>query len=947
MTRRPAARASMQTVLIRGFLAVAAVSILFLSVQRYLWLTGDLLQHDLAADRTLARSVTSGLARYMSQRIHAISAVGEDLGRIGLERQAEAGRELETFRRRHPMFSAIVVTDATGVVRVAAPQTDTTGKPNTGKRFDDREWFQRTVAGAPATYDLVISRGNSVGQPALPVVAPVRAPGGAIVGVVAAALDLKTLRESIHDVEGAADDRIVVVDARGRVIVHPMREWEAAAKDLSGEAPFRTAQREAAGSVRSEAAPTGATRWASYTRLPATGWIVWVPRVEERWGPKTRALAQDLALSALVALLIAAAAAVWVSRSLSRPLRTLVDATREVAAGRFDRGAVERPDTTVREFDELFAAFGTMTRTLRTQYEELETKVAERTRALEASATEAQATAARLRAQDEIRRGYAELAALLNSLDRSHVLEEGTKKIAASLGAPLAAVYLTDDGPDTLQLKTYTALDGSLLDASLLRAAGLPQEAARRSEPVVVTLPDRSQTLRLETGAGMLEIGAVAAIPLAHRSRVLGVLVVALFAAPTEEVRSFLDSAARQLSVALSNAGLFESVRYQSQQLEQLNIELRSASEVKSQFLASMSHELRTPLNSIIGFTEVLLESRREPLSERQRTALEKVHGSGRHLLGLINDVLDLSKIEAGRMDIRPERFALPALVAECLAAIEPQAQARGLALSAEGVDAAPVLFQDRSKLKQVLVNLLSNAVKFTDHGRVTVRIEPRGDTRLAIAVADTGRGIRAEDRTLIFEAFRQVRSESGANGGGGTGLGLAITRRLTELLGGTITLESEPGRGSVFTVVVPTRFDPPAAEASLDAPRSGPRVLVIDDDRDVADIIRRATSEDALAVEWAASGPDGLARARRDPPAAIVLDVMLQDGGDGWEVLAALKRDPATRGVPVVVHSAIDNRDRARALGAEAVLVKPAAPAGIAATLRGLVRASTATGTA
>ena len=924
-------------VLVVAFVVVAALPVLFLSIQSYLWMTGDLLQGELDDDAMLARSLASGIDRYMSHRIHVVSVLAADVGATGLAANATIRRELDAFRRQNPMLSTVVVTDRTGLVVAAAPETDTTGKPNTGKRFDDRDWFQAAIAGAAPSYEMVISRGTSVGKPAMPIVAPIRSPRGDVIGVVAAGLNLDHLRRTLRDPDsGAGSDRVVVVDSRGQVILHHVRDFESTAHDLSRDRAWQAAQRETRGSVRYVPASASTPIFASYVRVPQTGWVVWVARDAEGWsGPNTSRLFRDLAVSALVAILIAAAVAVVVSRALSRPLRELVDAARQVGEGQFNPVAA-RPTSRIREFSSLVLSFGRMTEALQAQYEHLEGKVADRTRALEESAREARSTAALLRAQDEIRRGYAELAALLNSLDRSHILDEGTKKIAEAFHAPFAAVYLTDAGPEGLRLKTYTALDRSLVDASTLAADGVPREALRRGELIVVAPLPGSQVLSISTGAGTLDIAAVAAVPLAYQSRLLGVLVVALLEPPGAETRTFLDSAARQLSIALNNAGLFEAVRYQSQQLERLNVELKRASEVKSHFLASMSHELRTPLNSILGFTEVLLASSREPLSERQRTALGKVHGSGRHLLSLINDVLDLSKIEAGRMEVRPEPFTLAGLVAECLPVVEPQAQAKGLTLTASVADSVPAMVQDRGKLKQIVVNLLGNAVKFTERGSVELRIRPERNQCVAITIADTGRGIRAEDQAGIFEAFRQAADASAT---GGTGLGLAITRRLVGLLGGTITLDSEPNRGSVFTVIVPSIYDVGWGDGDRpEPPDSAARVLVIDDDRDVVDIIRRVTVDDGLAIEYAATAREGLARARSHPPAAIVLDVILQDSQDGWDVLTALKADDATRDIPVLIHSAIDNPDRARALGADAVVAKPAT-GGFSTTLRRLLR--------
>jgi signal transduction histidine kinase len=379
------------------------------------------------------------------------------------------------------------------------------------------------------------------------------------------------------------------------------------------------------------------------------------------------------------------------------------------------------------------------------------------------------------------------------------------------------------------------------------------------------------------------------------------------------------------------------------QETERLNLQLRHASEVKSQFLASMSHELRTPLNAIIGFTELLLASARDPLAERQRSALEKVRAAGQHLLALINDVLDLSKIEAGRLDIRPGPVALAALVREGLAAVEPQAQAKGLALRAAGLEHAPDMVQDGGRITQILVNLLSNAVKFTPAGSVEVRVEPARDGMVAITVADTGIGIPAEHLEAIFDPFEQVDSPE-TRAAGGTGLGLAISRRLARLMGGTLTVESVPGRGSVFTLRLPVRAalqdgaGEAEPEAMLPLPPGTARLLVIDDDRDTVELVRDAVAGEPIRVEWAASPSAALTRVRARRPTVILLDVMLQGEQDGWDLLDALKTGPGTRDIPVVVYSVVDNPRRAEQLGADGALVKPANPASLRALLSRLL---------
>jgi protein-histidine pros-kinase len=241
------------------------------------------------------------------------------------------------------------------------------------------------------------------------------------------------------------------------------------------------------------------------------------------------------------------------------------------------------------------------------------------------------------------------------------------------------------------------------------------------------------------------------------------------------------------------------------QTLQEKNVALRNAAEAKNRFLASMSHELRTPLNGIIGFAEFLHDEKPGPLNAKQKEYLQDVLHSGRHLLQLINDVLDLAKIESGRMTLAPEPFLLPTAIEEACAVARPLADKKHIVLAADVDPAVTGVVLDPQKFKQVLFNLLSNAIKFTDDGRVDVRVQPDGPERFVLAVADTGIGIRAEDLPRLFREFEQL--ESGASRRyEGTGLGLALTRRLVELHGGTIAVASEPGRGSTFTVTCPRR---------------------------------------------------------------------------------------------------------------------------------------------
>jgi len=921
-------------VLVLGFAVVAAVPILFLCGQRYVWVTRELLREELDQNVTLARSVADGLDRYMASRIFLIHGMARDLALRDLRRTEELNAELDRMRERNQGLSTLLVADTTGTAIAFSPRLDFEGKPNVGKRYADRAWFQEAIASPfRPTYDVVT--GRAIGRPTVPIAAPLRRPDGTVAAVLTAALDLDNIR-SLNNLDPARRDRLVLVDGRGRVIAHPSAEWQREARDLSAEPVFQAALRQPEGNIEYVSTVSQTRRWGSYARVPATGWAVWISREAGLTVAQRYQLVRDLAVSALAALVGAVIAGVVAAEILGRPLLRLAALSQQVAARRFDAVAdAEPPRSAVREFAQLFGAFREMADELRARYGDLEDKVRERTRELEERSREAASVAAMLRTQDEIRRGYGELAALLNSLDRSHILGEGTKKIAQSAGAPLVAVLLTDDGPAGLRLKTYHATDPALLDAAALAPRGLPAEVVRRGTTVTARSTDGGPPLSLHTGLGTLDVAAVVGVPLCYQERTLGVLLLAFVTPPSREVESFVEDAGRQLSVALNNAGLFESVRYQSQELERLNADLRRASEVKSEFLAVMSHELRTPLNSIIGFSELLLTSPRDPLSDRQRAALDKVLTSGRHLLGLINEVLDLSKIEAGRMEVHAEPFPLAALVLECVTTMERAADAKGLTIHAPDLERAPMLVHDRAKVKQILLNLISNAVKFTSTGGVEIRVAV-APSRVEIAVADTGIGIAAEHHALVFEAFRQVDG-SDSRHAGGTGLGLGISRRLAELLGGRLTLASRPGHGSTFTVELPLAYRAVAPADGASPPRAFRKdmVLVVDDDQNAAELVRQALADEDVAVDWVSSAATAVEQARVNRPAAVLLDVMLQGKDDGWDVLGRLKADPSTRDIPVIVYSVIDNADRARRLGAHGVLPKPAALRDIAARVR------------
>jgi len=374
------------------------------------------------------------------------------------------------------------------------------------------------------------------------------------------------------------------------------------------------------------------------------------------------------------------------------------------------------------------------------------------------------------------------------------------------------------------------------------------------------------------------------------------------------------------------------------QALRQAKDAAEEANRVKSHFLANMSHELRTPLNAIIGYSELLREEAEDLGQPDFIPDLGKIHGAGKHLLALINDILDLSKIEAGKMELFLERFEVRQLVDEVRSTIQPLIEKNANVLDVR-LGEVGSMFADVTRVRQILFNLLSNASKFTDHGKVGLEMQREkraGGDWIVMRVSDSGIGMTPQQLGKLFQAFTQADAAT-TRKYGGTGLGLVICRRFCQMMGGEVSVTSEPGRGSVFTVELPAEVvaapveavPPPAAAeivTALPPPPSGPvrgTVLVVDDDPAAGDLLERTLSKEGFRVVRASGGEQGLHLARELRPDVITLDVMMP-GMDGWAVLRALKQNADLASIPVIMITMSDDRSTAHALGAADYLKKP-----------------------
>lgn len=453
-------------------------------------------------------------------------------------------------------------------------------------------------------------------------------------------------------------------------------------------------------------------------------------------------------------------------------------------------------------------------------------------------------------------------------------------------------------------------LEASELGHEILLAGVMEEDVAEMHESAIKRLAQEFPKMTLQEAAPLVSI------PL------MEVLMAYSLAFRTEiEERRLAQKGLQKV-----NDELEAKVRERTKELEKANTQLIEASQMKSSFLANMSHELRTPLNSIIGYTGILLQGIPGKLNDEQKRELEMVAESGHDLLGLINDILDLSKIEAGKIEIVPVRFDVKELVQMVEKMILPLVEEKGLTLHVLiGEDVPKVIYNDKSRIKQILVNLLSNATKFTESGKIHIEVKAK-QSEIQFSVMDTGIGIKPEHIQDVFDEFKQIEGPLKLKPTG-TGLGLAISKKMVEMMGGCIRVDSEYGKGSCFQFNVPVKKIPVGKKLPALLPDtidlSKKLVLTIDDDVKSQEILKIYLKNENYEVIQAYNAVEVMELAKTHPPVAITLDIIMP-GKDGWDILHELKEDPQTRDIPVICISILNNRALGLTLGAFEYLTKP-----------------------
>jgi signal transduction histidine kinase len=609
--------------------------------------------------------------------------------------------------------------------------------------------------------------------------------------VTVAEVNLKFIWEVISQIKVGAKGFAYLVDGRGQLIAHPDISKVLQKTDMSSLVQVKAALQELESRrehVMSARDAKGDEALIAYASIASLGWHVFVEQpLAEALAPLYGSL-RHTAFLLLAGLVLAVAVSLFLARHMVRPIRAIQDGAARIAAGDLDQRIDVR---TGDELEALASEFNNMAKQLTESYASLERKVEERTRDLTESLAQQTATSEVLKTISR------------SSFDLRRVLQELMTCVVKLVHADAGALYLGRPNSNVYELQTAFSSHPELQEFITTNAPRIkPELNSATARAVERRQAAQIHDIKEEPGYRWPEapFRTALAVPILREGVSIGIIgVLKVVKEPfSDKQMQLVTTFADQAGIAIENVRLFNEIQNKSAELELANRH-------KSEFLANVSHELRTPLNAIIGFSEVLRERMFGEINDKQAEYLEDIHSSGKHLLSLINDILNLSKIEAGRMDLELSAFDLDEALQQSLSLVRERANRSGIKLALDVDPGIGDWVADERKFKQIMLNLLSNAVKFTPEGG-TVTVSAREvEGEVEISVADTGVGIAPENLALIFEEFRQVGADY-IRKAEGTGLGLALTRKFVELHGGSVRVRSEVGKGSTFIISLPER---------------------------------------------------------------------------------------------------------------------------------------------
>ncbi|MGE5819458.1 MAG: ATP-binding protein [Deltaproteobacteria bacterium] len=749
----------------------------------------EIREHIAVLQLEIATRAAVMIEQFVRETHSAIRAAtrGREVDSKGLS--PEYNFELQRLLLIAPAVAEVVALDANGIVRARAARLRSV-LPEGQSDFSTSAAFRQAKQGQSYFGPVYFVRGS---EPYMTIAVPIEHLAGQVIGVLQAEVNVIYIGE--HVVAGITfgeSGYAYVVSQTGDLIAHPEVRWVLQRRKVAHLAQVRKAFGLAPAQAGTKPMVVrnfqGETVFSSYAAIPNLNWIVFVERsAEEVYRPLYVSIARGFALLFLC-LALALLTSFFLARRVVRPLEALRHGVDRIAKGDLSfRLNLKTGD----EIEILADDFNKMTDALQEAYAGLEQKIAERTRELVRSVEE-------LKALGEVGQ------AVSSTLDLETVLTRIVSHAVQLSGTDGGSIYEYDEQSKEFLLRATDHMEEELIAA--LRANppqlgdGAVGSAAARHEPIEILDISESHVYapRMRTLLARYGFRASLAVPLLWEDRIIGALVVRRKStgAFPPEVIELLKTFATQSALAIHNARLFREIEEKSRQIE-------AANRHKSEFLANMSHELRTPLTAIIGFSEVLSQRIFGELNDKQNEYMDDIISSGRHLLSLINDILDLSKVEAGRMELDLTKVDLPTAIDNALILIRERAARHGITLRHRIDERLGEVLADERKFKQILLNLLSNAVKFTpEGGRIDVDVALSNEA-VRISIIDTGIGIALENQETIFEEFRQVGRDYSKKREG-TGLGLTLTRKFVELHGGKIWVESEVGKGSTFTFTLP-----------------------------------------------------------------------------------------------------------------------------------------------